>query len=72
MELCDINLHTYIHKTPPEFMEPLVRPETGVPRCNVAWKVLEDIAQGLDFIHKAHEVHRDIKPPNGTSPPMPS
>jgi serine/threonine protein kinase len=72
MELCDVNLHTYIYKAHPEFMEPLVRPETGVVRFNVGWKVLEDIAQGLDFVHKSHEVHRDLKPQNGKPPRIPS
>src|SRR5271168_3341412 len=71
MELCDLNLNTYIYmKTPPDFLEPLYSPETGIVQGNVACEVLEGLAQGLKFIHENSEVHRDIKPKNGTSPPI--
>jgi len=70
MELCDMNLHAYIHKPTPDFMIHLYLPETNDVRGNVACKILADIALGLEFIHSVCEVHRDIKPKNGTTPPV--
>ena len=33
--------------------------------CLCLWSILEQIAQGLKFIHGKRELHRDIKPANG-------
>jgi serine/threonine protein kinase len=69
MELCDINLRTFIdvnwtleHQDKmPYFAIDLP------PRLKIAqlWSIMEDIASGLAFLHQLGEVHRDIKPENG-------
>lgn len=30
------------------------------------WDILEQIASGVQFIHNHRQVHRDLKPQNGT------
>jgi serine/threonine protein kinase len=68
MELCDINLHDYIHcdvlpdwsRTIPLFIrnaEPFVEVQQ-------IWDVMSQIAKGVEYIHKRGHVHRDIKPAN--------
>ena len=66
MELCDGNLENYIQGT--EF------PQTRNPRLHcfaderrsirVTLDILEQIANGLKFIHAQGPVHRDLKPRN--------
>jgi serine/threonine protein kinase len=68
MELCQTNLETYIYCTEtPEFMEKLYCEDTKKPQNGVLWKILHDMAQGLEFIHQLKEIHRDLKPRNGAS-----
>jgi serine/threonine protein kinase len=30
------------------------------------WKIMLEIARGIDFIHGHDQIHRDLKPTNGT------
>ena len=73
MELCDLNLSTYIYQkwTPEvERQMPYFTFNDLPPKLKVAqlWGIMEDIASGVAFIHQKGEVHRDIKPANGTYP----
>jgi serine/threonine protein kinase len=71
MELCDINLHDYIHSNDAT----LSRTALGLPpfldNLNIAckvhqiWNIMKDITSGLSFIHSNGEVHRDLKPKTG-------
>jgi serine/threonine protein kinase len=66
MELCHFNLETYIY----ENVEPCIwgtslYGATGLPCFPQFQRILRSIALGLEFLHKAKEVHRDLKPRNG-------
>ena len=73
MELCDMNLHDFIHDTCdwrhlqcPEHPQFLF--EYGLLtwwRAEENLRIMSQIVNGLAFIHRNHEVHRDIKPRNG-------
>ena len=52
MELCDMNLEQYIQTSPVEI--------------DRIWEIMKDISDGVTFIHNHNEVHRDLKPRNGT------
>jgi serine/threonine protein kinase len=77
MELCDINLHDYIHKinnrnvvidlpsfrrNSASFVHTDALPTTTI--LNI-WTIMLQIASGLAFIHFHSQVHRDMKPRNG-------
>jgi len=70
MELCDLSLERYCHG----------ENVPGLPNWNILrdqgpfqfgrgiWDILEQIVEGLKFIHKKREVHRDLCPGNGGLP----
>jgi serine/threonine protein kinase len=68
MELCDLNLSSYISCIVPGWPETLVDKSQYFPSADydlpVVWAIMKDIAQGLSFIHSLGLVHRDIKPQN--------
>ena len=69
MELCDLNLSSYISFIPHGWPDALVNksqyfPSTGYDLA-IVWAIMKDIAQGMSFIHGLELVHRDIKPQNG-------
>lgn len=76
MELCDSNLHDYIHgvRTLQDDTEPFddMKFPVYVPR-NISlltklrntWTIMSHISDGLKFIHAHSQVHRDLKPRNG-------
>jgi len=69
MELCDLNLEKYLkrdwtasmrEKFP--FFSCEMPPEM---RMSQVWEIMENIRNGVAFIHELHEIHRDLKPRNG-------
>jgi serine/threonine protein kinase len=68
MELCDINLHDFIHReTPPEPSESVPYFTKGEGSILQIWSVMSQIASGVEYVHHHGQVHRDIKPENGES-----
>ena len=72
MELCDMNLHDYIHSERPSSLlkhgNPVFIPNGPDPHSFMSnvWIVIFHITEGLEFIHRHGQIHRDIKPKNGT------
>jgi serine/threonine protein kinase len=67
MELCEISLQEYIEG---RTVNDLIDWNTIRIRQEVhehAYKILQQILNGLIYIHCFHEVHRDLSPNNGTS-----
>lgn len=68
MELCDMTLGEYISGiNPPLFFSNNPR-LLGISFTNrgiwCIWDIMEQISNGLQFIHSCNEIHRDIKPTN--------
>lgn len=38
--------------------------------CLTLWRIMHDITNGLAYIHRHRELHRDIKPRNGLQTPL--
>ena len=67
MELCEISLEKYIHG---EMINNLINWNTVRIRNEVhehAYKIVQQILNGVIYIHCLNEVHRDLSPNNGTS-----
>ena len=73
MELCDLNLAVYIHRTDtPSLSESLpyfIKDASVDLRALQIWNIMRQIAKGITYIHKHDLVHRDVKPANGISYP---
>jgi len=73
MELCDINLESWIERKWTEEIEKKLAYLTGdFPsrmRMTQIWDVMEDVTSALGFIHSEKEIHRDLKPRNSNCPP---
>ena len=69
MELCDLNLKTYISrawKEPvPKQLEHLTIPVNQREKIKRGIHIILDIVEGVSHIHSHGEVHRDLKPENG-------
>ena len=70
MELCAMNLDgfirgPYIAALGNRYFDPKGIGGDG-PECLNLWNIMRDIAGGLQYIHGLREVHRDLKPQNGT------
>lgn len=73
MELCALNLHDYIYHTP-EYShrasallnEPIFVLDNATAHLKLLniWTIMNHIAEGLEFIHENHFIHRDLKPLN--------
>jgi len=72
MELCAFNLRDFINSgirsaLGPQFLDSHLA--SDALRSLNAWNIIEQITQGLHFIHGRGEVHRDLKPENGNKNP---
>ena len=73
MEICNGNLEDYIQGIRSDRFEAALNPlfsDKGIRQIGeiaTIWDIMEQIACGLCFIHGCREVHRDLKPRNGTS-----
>jgi serine/threonine protein kinase len=69
MELCDMNLNDFIHpKTAPDPSKthlPCFVKGGGTDSLLQIWTVMNQIASGVEYIHRQSQIHRDIKPGNG-------
>jgi serine/threonine protein kinase len=66
MELCDLTLERYILRGYPAGIAesmPSLAPGLSILRM---WGILEDICNGVAFIHDEGMAHRDLKPRNGS------
>jgi len=70
MELCDLNLATFIAR---EWSPSIQRDATPAgasvmpnERMEQVRNIMKDILNGVEFIHSRNEVHRDLKPQNGS------
>jgi serine/threonine protein kinase len=61
MEYCDINLEDYIHADRSGLENTQNSSFKEQPQ---KWTIMVQIARGLNFLHKGHYVHRDLKPRN--------
>ena len=62
MEIGLINLEDYIKSI--FSRNPLAYPPEDHPSLKI-WRIMQEIATGIDFIHRRGIIHRDIKPANG-------
>jgi serine/threonine protein kinase len=68
MELCDMNLETYIYVESVSTIEEksvYFRQLPSPLKVEQVWGIVTDITSGLVYIHGHGEVHRDLKPANG-------
>ena len=69
MELCDLNLGTYIHRIePPNPLESLpyfIKDASADLRAMQIANIMTQVAGGIKYIHGHDLVHRDVKPANG-------
>lgn len=72
MELCDLNLESYMHQKWTAALEEKTPYFTNdLPlwmKTRQVWGIMEDIIRGVAFIHLNKEVHRDLKPQNSSFP----
>ena len=71
MELCDLNLETYIYRDWTPYVKERAPDLVAIDDMSTTAKlsqigdIMMDIAAGVAFIHSHQEVHRDLKPRNG-------
>ena len=63
MELCDLNLEEF-NRCQWKRIEATHRLPAGSLELET-WNIMSQIADGLAFMHRQREVHRDLKPRNG-------
>src|SRR5271163_1839091 len=69
MELCSINLATYIYsETQVEGVPYFIKDAPPSVKLIQIWNIMRQVANGVEFIHSQKEVHRDIKPHNSNLP----
>jgi len=72
MEYCELHLEEYIaRKWTPENKTRLANSPNHISakmRLKQLWDIMEDITDGVAFIHSYKEIHRDLKPRNSINP----
>ena len=65
MELCNLSLECYIESKQKEILLPSSS-NCSTPRMRIMqiWDIMEDVTNGIAFIHAEKEIHRDLKPRN--------
>src|SRR5271156_1077179 len=68
MELCDLNLSEYIHRSTPlnpsESIPYFIRNSSPPLKAQQIWNIMKQIANGVNYLHTLKVVHRDLKPAN--------
>ena len=64
MVLCEFSLHNYIHKDSNIGVANKVLSQLEVSQSTVC-DIMQQIVEGVEFIHRQPAVHRNIKPTNG-------
>ena len=64
MELCSLNLDQYNQSIRATI---LVHHSVYDTRVGEIWSIVVQISDGLAFIHQQREIHRDLKPQNGSN-----
>jgi serine/threonine protein kinase len=68
MELCQLNLQTYIKKEwTASILEEMQHLTVAHPKTRLrnSMFIMLQVANGVSHIHRMKEVHRDLKPSNG-------
>ena len=68
MELCEFTLEQYLCGAVTQMhlvSWDIIRSDGNVRLATEVYGIVEDIMNGLVFIHDLHEVHRDLSPQNG-------
>lgn len=73
MELCQINLKWYIYEAEDWVQLACPRGNSATDeamwwRSSEALRIMSQLADGLQYIHKLNQVHRDLKPANSMHP----
>ena len=71
MELCELNLGTYISRKWNQELEQSVPflseiHSSATREISQMGEVMTDIGRGVEYIHSHEMIHRDLKPQNGT------
>jgi serine/threonine protein kinase len=71
MELCKLNLQCWIDDSCTETIsQKPCYPKVDVHpnmRLREIWSIMEDVTNGLTYIHDQKEIHRDLKPRNSNT-----
>ena len=76
MELCEYNLEVYARDLwTPNSIEKMLSDACSEslldvkPRMRYIWVIMSQISNGVAFLHRHKEIHRDLKPRNGAPRP---
>src|SRR5436305_3149757 len=68
MELCDLNLENYLHRSiPPNALESVPHFIKDAPpplKAQQIWNIMKQVMSGVKYMHTLNVVHRDLKPAN--------